>query len=1024
MAAYGGEVRAVLRLDLGQFNKDIATATSRMKSLSSAGAGAASKSMSESFKRMSTDVTRFNQRLGEVKAHSSALGNAVVGEAKKMSAALSSIMPGDAFAKQFNLGTRALLNNEAAARKINTEYSRMNSYVSNLGKINKNAFPTEYIEKSSNAQQRFNKQIQEAAASYAGTGRSFLAANNSIGSSGQSAFNRISNSIKGAGNTLANLTNSVVSFNVWMGALVGKVFYDFTVGAAMARDESLSLFKFVGMSANEVNRLSVATDQYAQASSKVAQPEMLSAWKLVRISHKLTADQMIKNQDILGDTIGLFKSNGRTAEDAGRAIEDAMAGGADGIKRMKEIGITSMKELTDKGFDPKKPETFFNALRKIYDERGILGYGMKVTSLADRFENLKEKIQLIGIAAGETLMPAMEMIVNVFTAVFNAISKPVAGAMVAITGLTIILGFFWDTLVTIGSGITSVITKIGLMTGAIIAEEGATTAATASSLGFSGALKAVGKASLSFLVTPIGLAITAIAALAAILIYAGNKYGWFRTSVENANNALSQGKAELDAVKQKQTDAQASVDRWTAAVNNAKPGTEAYATATKKLEDAKTTLAGATDEATEAETYYNQQSGAHQQVMNDYADALNRATKAVVAYRVAIGELTPEEGKSITTKAEWASTLSDEDRGIVKTTKNLDNLKAKYDDAAKSTDKLPKASQGVSGALAQLDLDFTKSKGPIEAFTTAVFGSQEVNNELYESLWDLASFKIDIGAGINFEPMAGPAHLLYKVLHRIYCIIVGCSPGIIPALRQLWGMFNTVFGGVKDVVNSAVGILTSFANTLKTRWKGTIAWLKKAWKDAVKTIQSNPVVAKITQSGAWVINWLKKQWVNARNFIQSLPIVGRFMSSGNIPGAKTAVSAMTVGGGPGGPGFLNMASGFRYIGYGGMQQSLGQTFASGAGNCVDGTLAQMALADMYGIPAEMIQTTWRGSPHVYARIAGRDRDIANRALTGSWNAPPRGPGGRSGAVIIYGDVYGYNDFVRKVEQANNRLVRR
>ena len=91
---------------------------------------------------------------------------------------------------------------------------------------------------------------------------------------------------------------------------------------------------------------------------------------------------------------------------------------------------------------------------------------------------------------------------------------------------------------------------------------------------------------------------------------------------------------------------------------------------------------------------------------------------------------------------------------------------------------------------------------------------------------------------------------------------------------------------------------------------------------------------------------------------------------------------------------------------------------------MDGSLAQIALANMWGIPAELIQTTWMGNPHVYARIAGQDRDIANHALTGSWRAPPRGPRGNSGGntYIVQGDVYGYNDFVKKVEKANNRIV--
>ncbi len=114
---------------------------------------------------------------------------------------------------------------------------------------------------------------------------------------------------------------------------------------------------------------------------------------------------------------------------------------------------------------------------------------------------------------------------------------------------------------------------------------------------------------------------------------------------------------------------------------------------------------------------------------------------------------------------------------------------------------------------------------------------------------------------------------------------------------------------------------------------------------------------------------------------------------------------------------------FTYEGYGGSRKSISETIGCLSGNCVDGTLAQMSIASAFGIPSEMIATTWNGGPHVYARIAGRTRDIANHALTGSWSAPPRGPGGAGNMIVIQGDVYGFDDFKRKVEQANNQLVR-
>lgn len=148
------------------------------------------------------------------------------------------------------------------------------------------------------------------------------------------------------------------------------------------------------------------------------------------------------------------------------------------------------------------------------------------------------------------------------------------------------------------------------------------------------------------------------------------------------------------------------------------------------------------------------------------------------------------------------------------------------------------------------------------------------------------------------------------------------------------------------------------------------------------------------------------------------------------------MSKIGLGGpaGPSGPSsasFISSASGsgFRYRGYTGIGQSLGTTLSTMSGNCVDGTLAQLSLASSFGIPAEMVMTTWNGNPHVYGRINGIDRDVANHALTGSWSRPPAGPSTSSNfdeprkiELHFHDKVYGMNDFDKQVEKSVNRLV--
>ncbi len=127
--------------------------------------------------------------------------------------------------------------------------------------------------------------------------------------------------------------------------------------------------------------------------------------------------------------------------------------------------------------------------------------------------------------------------------------------------------------------------------------------------------------------------------------------------------------------------------------------------------------------------------------------------------------------------------------------------------------------------------------------------------------------------------------------------------------------------------------------------------------------------------------------------------------------------------------FISRASGFTYQGYTGSRKTISQTMDNMSGNCVDGTLAQVALASSFGIPAEMVMATWNGNPHVYGRINGVDRDIANHALTGNWSRPPAGPKNSDNAipegyVVVDGPVYNIKDLQKEIEKITLKVLDR
>jgi len=1186
MVANAGTIEAQLILNASQFQKQMQAAMASAQNMGNAFSTNLSKA-SKTLSGATSEVTRFHQRLGEAKSFASSLGDTVTKQAKQIQAAFSKILPGDALAKQFSLGSRAILTMADEARKVNAQFSQLSNAATNAGKSAKNAFPIEYIEKTSNAMRNLNQQVTTAAGSYAATGRSFLASTNEVnsgasktssifqqvGSAGSAAFSKVGSGIMAAGNSLATLTNSVVSFNVWMGALVGAAFFQFTVGAAMAVEEAKSLFTFVGMSAGEVERLDQSTAKYAESASKVSQPEMLSGWRLIRLSHKMSADEMTKYNSTLGDTIGLFKANGRTAEDAGRAIEDAMAGGSDGIKRLKEIGISDMQELYDRGFDPSKPETFFAALQKLYEDKGIAGYGSKVTSLSDRFENLKEKIQLAGIAAGEVLMPGMEAMVNGLTAIFEGLGPQVSGAIIAFTGLSIILGFFWPTLVTIGSGASLAAGKVLELAGGTLKYKTAADGAKTSSIAWGDTLGGLDKKMVGAVA---GVAVM-VAALAGLTYYISQTMsatvGW--------NNAEKEKKTTVDSLNAQNKTLQSNIEDLTSARQLEANAGRSTVDIDNRIAANRQRIAENTQAAADAEVAWT-----NAQTMRTNLESLGQGKISSAKTRAKAAELgiTPEDYVKLTgTTAEYNDELE-------KTAKLNMNIYSVYDQQAGTIDKVNKGESNYSKLLRDNKTLFDIYKGAYDSFAQSNenFWLALDKGDIIGTIWYGIESGYAQAAVAVIEYATSSVSTLYDIadkikapLQEVYNAIVTPIQNAINTVKRVWdsfwsgladtgvitelqaafgevesavdtlngaflevkeafadvwnelsGAFNEigsafagvwnelsepiselvntfkdliwpakeVGGAVKEVGNTAkenkeplvtlkdiikwvadgiratIPYIRMFADGIRwaadrvmelaefLRWvadgvswmsaqfSSGVAWIQGAWSGAVNFIQvmwdyivnfvitrwnaavgavtGNPVVARMWDYASWVIDSIINAWRAAKAIIESLPIIGQLVQSGGPPSAGGGDS----GGGGGafsGPlsrgtkSFLNMASGFTYLPYGGIGQSISQTLSNFAGNCVDGSLAQIALANAWGIPAELIQTTWMGNPHVYARIAGQDKDIANHALTGSWRAPPRGPGGSgSGNIIIQGDVYGYNDFVKKVEQANNKLTRR
>lgn len=498
----------------------------------------------------------------------------------------------------------------------------------------------------------------------------------------------------------------------------------------------------------------------------------------------------IRDTDYFADAVKEFGIRVSSASDQAKAGFDAIGASAGQQKKwiaaIKEGGPAAKQATTE----------IVQALMKIEDP--IKRYNAGVELFGTKWEDARDVI-------GEAILDSNNYLGDFNGAMDKASSASggfVSSIEKAFRGISPILGGALDTIQDFGAEIAMTFgTVIGMAFvsgGGQISTSIATITTAFSNLKWSVASSA--SQLLLWASTGPGIAVIAALALAAALIYLGNQYGWFKSEIDKSNEALNRGKQAMENAKKAQQEAQGEVDKWTKKVAAAKPGTDEYTKANTNLTNAKNKLTTATNNAKDAEDGYNKATGKHKEVLDNYNNAIEEARKQTIAYKVAIGELTPEEGKAATEQAEWASELSESEQKMVDTTNRLNNeftpaMKA----AAESADPTP-FNETVS-SFADLSFEIGKASNWWEILTATVNSS------------------------FITDPMGG----LREGLRSLYCWIVGCSPGVIPAFGQLVGTITGLPGRI------AAG-LTKFVEDVKKWGSDTINNAKKTGQDFVKYI--------------------------------------------------------------------------------------------------------------------------------------------------------------------------------------------
>jgi hypothetical protein len=331
---------------------------------------------------------------------------------------------------------------------------------------------------------------------------------------------------------------------------------------------------------------------------------------------------------------------------------------------------------------------------------------------------------------------------------------------------------------------------------------------------------------------------------------------------------------------------------------------------------------------------------------------------------------------------------------------------------------------------------------------------QNAGQKIYSAAMETWNWLV---SGVNYwnNMLRAAGSWIRNIPNMLWGILVGGAGAFSGFLRAAGSFFMSIPGRAWGFISSGV---SSFASSVRSAgqslWnaiRGAPGWIYSSIVNAIPRIQ--------WPSWGDIAGWIKGMIWGSRG-----PGMGIGRISGEIANqsslrasnlaaqraavksayqaspaaqsaANTATNNMGVLGGLGGlfrgPGDWKETVGamkFNYQNYAGSKQKAWDGSSNCmTGNCVDMSLGVLNAAAASGAKGGSLQFgTWNGGPHVWANIDGVNVDPARKALNGTFAPPARGPGDGNGGVtvVLAGPVYGYDDFVKRVQQANDKMVNR
>lgn len=683
-----GSIEAYLRLDISNFEKNTQKAASDFQKtfgkgltsqLSSAVPGVALQnanaqlqqaarntlSLRNQLQTLGIPVSTFNRILNESKSSFAAMGNQVPSLSRQIATAL---LPGDAIMRgvtqQFLSGTKSLMTMNDQARITNGLYSQLSSGALSAGRAAVRAYPIEHISQASAAQAAFNRNILTTSSSYAATGRSFLAAE-SVMSGGWarvgSAAGKASSIIGTIGTKINAATQALDNFGTGLlgvvGVMASQQFYDFTVGMANTFQGYEQFWnKAYGTQTGSLYAQVVEQMQsqyYAQPATTAKTLQLLANTMPTTTSSTDIAQLTPYVQAYINFYKKMKPEFASLAEIEGPQDIAAVFSGNTGEIRASPLA----QPLKDIAAMPDEKK--LAALKQLFESRGIMEFTSGLTQYDKEMNKFNSTMNELGINVGTKLLPyftSLMIALNNFIKNNQGLSEFVIIAGGVVIALAAIGGIGGMALQALQSGwviVAGLGREFGTLTARVLAAAGAnvvlkdsSVAMTATNVQWGATLRNIGASLVSFLISPLGIAVIAVTALVATIVILGSKYGWFTSAVTKAGNEMNRLNTQVDTAKKKQEEAQQKVTDLTNKLSQQAAGTPEWIKTKYALAQAEIDLKTATTNVTTAQQNSTTYQAQLAEAQNRLAESYKSVYRAYIAYQVATGQMDPAVAQS------------------------------------------------------------------------------------------------------------------------------------------------------------------------------------------------------------------------------------------------------------------------------------------------------------------------------------------------------------------------------------------